>query len=126
MVCNLPTSVADRLHDYKSPSISCIHSCGGESRIPEAFISTNHIPSRQTTLQYNALRACLQLTVPHEAWTDIVPFVHWGDNVSMAIRMFDEDALWSYTIGGLCESYPDDEMEVRGVIAWNPPWYVSG
>lgn len=44
----------------------------------------------------------------------------------MAIGTFDEDALWSDTIGGLFEGYPDDEIEVRGVIAWSPPWDISG
>jgi hypothetical protein len=34
--------------------------------------------------------------------------------------------LWSDTIGGLFEGFPASEIEQRGVIAWSPPWDVSG
>ena len=44
----------------------------------------------------------------------------------MAIGTFDEDELWSDTIGGLFEGFPQSESEQRGVIVWSPPWHVSG
>jgi len=68
----------------------------------------------------------LQRTIPHEDWIDIVPHPTWRDNIILAIGSFDEDELWSDTIGGLFEGFPASEIEQRGVIAWSPPWDVSG
>lgn len=68
----------------------------------------------------------LQRTIPHEEWVDIIPHPVWRDNVIRAIGSFDEDQLWSDTIGGLFEGFPHSEIEQRGVIVWSPPWDVSG
>lgn len=68
----------------------------------------------------------LQQTIPHEGWVDIIPHPVWRDNVLRAIGTFDEDDLWSDTVGGLFEGFPDSEVEKRGVIAWSPPWHISG
>ncbi|RDW73409.1 hypothetical protein BP6252_07316 [Coleophoma cylindrospora] len=68
----------------------------------------------------------LQRTVPHEDWIDIIPHPVLRDNILLAVGTFDEDALWSDVIGGLFEGFPGSEIEQRGVIAWSPPWHVSG
>ncbi|CAM1511641.1 Fc.00g091540.m01.CDS01 [Cosmosporella sp. VM-42] len=68
----------------------------------------------------------LQRTVPHEDWIDIIPDPTWRDNVILALGTFDEDELWADTVGGLFEGFPHSEIEKRGVIAWSPPWNVSG
>lgn len=68
----------------------------------------------------------LQQTLPHEDWVDAIPHPVWRDNILKAIGTFDEDELWSDTIGGLFEGFPRSEIEYRGVIAWWPPWHVSG
>jgi hypothetical protein len=44
----------------------------------------------------------------------------------LASGTFDEDELWSDTIGGLFEGFPNSEIEQRGVIAWSPPWHFTG
>jgi hypothetical protein len=43
-----------------------------------------------------------------------------------ALGQFDEDELWSDTIGGLFEGFPDSEIEHRGVIIWSTPWDIRG
>jgi hypothetical protein len=68
----------------------------------------------------------LQCTIPHEDWIDIIPHPGWRDNVIRAVGHFDEDELWSDVIGGLFEGFPDSDVEHRGVVAWSPPWHVSG
>lgn len=68
----------------------------------------------------------LQQTVPHEDWIDIIPHPQWRDNLIMAIGTFDEDELWSDTIGGLFEGFPQSEIEQRGVVVWSPTWHYSG
>jgi len=50
----------------------------------------------------------------------------WRDNFILAAGSYDEDELWSDTVGGLFEGFPDSECAKRGVIAWSPPWDVSG
>jgi hypothetical protein len=68
----------------------------------------------------------LQRTVPHEAWIDIIPDPTWRDNLIRARGNFDEDELWSDTVGGLFEGFPDSQCEQNGIVAWWPPWHVSG
>lgn len=68
----------------------------------------------------------LQRTIPHEDWIDIIPHPAWRDNVILAAGKFDEDELWADTIGGLFEGFPASECEQRGVVAWSPPWHISG
>lgn len=48
------------------------------------------------------------------------------DNLIQAAGHFDEDELWSDTIGGLFEGFPASDIEQRGVIMWSPPWHVCG
>lgn len=68
----------------------------------------------------------LQQTIPHESWVDIIPDPIWRDNLLMNLGQFDEDQLWSDTIGGLFEGFPHSEIEHRGVIVWSSPWHLSG
>jgi hypothetical protein len=68
----------------------------------------------------------LQQTVPHEGWVEGIVHPVMRDNIIRAIGTFDEDQLWSDTIGGLFEGFPDSEVERRGVICWSTPWHFSG
>lgn len=68
----------------------------------------------------------LQCMIPHEGWVDIIPHPIWRDNILRALGKFDEDELWSDSIGGLFEGFPASELEQRGVIAWSPPWDARG
>lgn len=43
-----------------------------------------------------------------------------------AIGTFDEDDLWADVIGGLFDGFPASECEHRGLVAWSPPWDISG
>ncbi|CRG86412.1 hypothetical protein PISL3812_03418 [Talaromyces islandicus] len=72
------------------------------------------------------LPTALQQTVPHGDWIDIFPCPEGRDRLIRAAGTFDEDELWADCIGGLFEGFPDDEIERRGVIAWSPPWDISG
>ena len=83
-------------------------------------------PSSPQALPPSLYPTALQRTLPHEAWIDIVPHPVWRDNLILAQGKFDADELWSDTIGGLFEGFPSSELEQRGVIAWSPPWHVSG
>ena len=73
-------------------------------------------PSLQPTL--------LQRTVSHEPWIDIIPHPQFRDNLIRATGAFNEDELWSDTIGGLFEGFAD--IEQRGVVLWCNPWNASG
>lgn len=68
----------------------------------------------------------LQQTIPHEEWLDIIPHPGWRDNLLLALGTFDEDELWADTIGGLFDGFPHSEVKRRGIIAWSPPWHISG
>ncbi|KAI9036580.1 uncharacterized protein KD926_001654 [Aspergillus affinis] len=68
----------------------------------------------------------VQQTIPHEDWMDLIPHPQWRDNIILAAGQYDEDELWTDTIGGLFEGFPDSECEHRGVVAWSPPWHASG
>lgn len=78
------------------------------------------------TLPQSLRPTALQRTEPHEAWIDIIPHTRFRDNCIRATGTFDEDQLWSDTIGGLFEGFPDSEIEQRGIIMWSPPWSTSG
>lgn len=68
-----------------------------------------------------------QKSIPHGSWVDIIPHPCWRDNILLALGIFDEeDEVWTDTIGGLFEGFPDDEIERSGIIAWSPPWDLSG
>jgi hypothetical protein len=83
-------------------------------------------PSVPSSIPPSLLPTHLQMTVPHEYWIDIVPHPQWRDNLILASGNFDEDDLWSDTVGGLFEGFPHSDIEKRGLIAWWPPWHVSG
>ncbi|CEF76582.1 hypothetical protein FGSG_08284 [Fusarium graminearum PH-1] len=83
-------------------------------------------PSNPECIPAALLPTLLQQTVPHGDWIDLFPSPEGRDNLIHATGTFDEDDLWADCIGGLYEGYPDDEMEKRGMIAWSPPWDISG
>ncbi|KAH8660579.1 hypothetical protein BX600DRAFT_467889 [Xylariales sp. PMI_506] len=83
-------------------------------------------PSLPQDVPASLLPTHLQRTVPHEDWVDIIPHPVWRDNLLRAIGFFNEDELWSDTIGGLFEGFPGSESQKRGVIVWSPPWDVNG
>ncbi|KAL1865740.1 hypothetical protein VTK73DRAFT_5086 [Phialemonium thermophilum] len=72
------------------------------------------------------LPTTLQQTVPHGDWIDMFPSPEGRDRLICAAGTFDEDELWADCIGGLFEGFPDDEIERRGIIAWSPPWDMTG
>lgn len=45
-----------------------------------------------------------------------IPDPTWRDNLLMNLGQFDEDQMWSDTIGGLFEGYPYSEIE---------PWNIE-
>ncbi|KAL9077058.1 MAG: hypothetical protein Q9157_003506 [Trypethelium eluteriae] len=99
--------------DAKDCSSPALHPSATSSLLPE------HLPPD--------LRATsLQLTVPHEPWIDTIPHPGWRDNLIRLSGTYDEDDLWSDTIGGLFEGFSGDESQRRGVIAWNPAWNIGG
>jgi Domain of unknown function (DUF3425) len=100
-----------------------VQECSSAFRIsPAAELSSNGQqiipPLLQPTL--------LQSTVEHPSWIDIIPSPAWRDNLIRAVGSFDEDDLCNDTVGGLWDGFPDSECMERGVIAWSPPWDVSG
>jgi len=82
----------------------------------------------------------LQRSIPHAAWIDILPHPVLRDNLiclttsngSSALDLdtnesgFDEEALWTDTVGGLFEGFTDGEVDYVGGIVWDSPWDVSG
>lgn len=74
----------------------------------------------------NLLPTALQQTVPHGDWIDTFPCPVARDRLIRAAGTFDEDELWADSVGGLFEGFPDDDVERRGILAWSPPWDVSG
>lgn len=68
----------------------------------------------------------LQRSVPYPHWIDIIPHPIMRDNLIGKLDHFDPDELWSDTVGGLFEGFPDDEVEKRGVVMWETPWTWEG
>ncbi|KAJ5133087.1 hypothetical protein N7526_004452 [Penicillium atrosanguineum] len=83
-------------------------------------------PTKPEILPSTLLPTTLQQTVPHGDWIDLFPYPEGRDRLIQAAGTFDEDELWADCIGGLYEGFPDDEVERRGIIAWSPPWDISG
>ena len=100
--------------------LTTISECGDD------IIHTVPYPARPETLPPTLLPTLLQQTVPHGDWIDMFPSAETRDRLIQAAGTFDEDDLWSDCVGGLFEGYPDDEIERRGIIAWSPPWDISG
>lgn len=92
----------------------------------EEIIHVVPYPTNPESVPAALLPTILQQTVPHGDWVDLFPCPEGRDNLIRALGTFDEDELWADCIGGLYEGYPDDEMERRGMIAWSPPWDISG
>ncbi|KAK9797876.1 putative BZIP domain-containing protein [Seiridium cardinale] len=90
---------------------------------------TTHVvpyPTEPGLLPSSLLPTTLQQTVPHGDWIDMFPCPPARDLLIQAIGTFDEDDLWADCIGGLYEGFPDDEIERRGIVAWSPPWEITG
>ncbi|KAH7350318.1 hypothetical protein BKA66DRAFT_476569 [Pyrenochaeta sp. MPI-SDFR-AT-0127] len=83
-------------------------------------------PTNPEQLPSTLLPTTLQQTVPHGDWIDLFPHAEGRDRLIRAAGTFDEDELWADCIGGLYEGFPDDEIERRGIVAWSPPWSITG
>ncbi|KFY73937.1 hypothetical protein V499_05994 [Pseudogymnoascus sp. VKM F-103] len=92
----------------------------------EEIIHVIPYPSKPELLPLSLLPTVLQQTVPHGDWIDMFPCPEGRDRLIRAAGTFDEDELWADCIGGLFEGFPDDEVERRGIIAWSPPWDITG
>jgi len=83
-------------------------------------------PTKPELLPATLLPTTLQQTVPHGDWIDLFPSPEGRDCLIQAAGSFDEDELWADCVGGLYEGFPEDEVKRRGIIAWSPPWHISG
>ena len=92
----------------------------------EEVIHVISYPTKPELLPVTLLPTTLQQTVPHGDWIDLCPYPEGRDRLIRAAGTFDEDELWADCIGGLYEGFPDDEIERRGIIAWSPPWDITG
>lgn len=95
----------------------------------ECDVEITHVvpyPSNAAVLPPALLPTVLQQTVPHGDWIDLFPVPEGRDRLILAAGTFDEDDLWADCIGGLYEGFPDDEVQRRGMVAWSPPWDISG
>ncbi|KAI1757600.1 hypothetical protein F4782DRAFT_479201 [Xylaria castorea] len=92
----------------------------------EELIHVIPYPTRPELLPSTLLPTTIQQTVPHGDWIDMFPCPEARDRLIRAVGTFDEDDLWADCIGGLYEGFPDDEVERRGIIAWSPPWDITG
>jgi Domain of unknown function (DUF3425) len=92
----------------------------------EEVIHVIPYPTKPELLPSTLLPTTLQQTVPHGDWIDLFPCPEGRDRLIRAAGTFDEDELWADCIGGLYEGFPDDEVERRGIIAWSPPWSITG
>ncbi|KAH8166329.1 hypothetical protein CIB48_g1920 [Xylaria polymorpha] len=92
----------------------------------EEVIHVIPYPSKPELLPPALLPTILQQTVPHSDWIDMFPCPEARDHLIRVAGTFDEDDLWADCIGGLYEGFPDDEVERRGLIAWSPPWDITG
>ncbi len=92
----------------------------------EEIIHVVPYPDKPELLPPALLPTTLQQTVPHGDWVDLFPCPEGRDRLIRAAGTFDEDELWADCIGGLYEGFPDDEIERRGIVAWSPPWDITG
>jgi hypothetical protein len=83
-------------------------------------------PPKPKLLPPALLPTTLQQMVPHGDWIDLFPCPEGRDRLIRGAGTFDEDELWADCSGGLYEGFPDDEVERRGIIAWSPPWDITG
>ncbi|KAK1762283.1 hypothetical protein QBC33DRAFT_481679 [Phialemonium atrogriseum] len=92
----------------------------------EEVIHVIPYPTKPELLPSTLLPTTLQQSVPHGNWIDLFPCPEGRDRLIRAAGTFDEDELWADCVGGLYEGFPDDEIERRGIIAWWPPWDITG
>jgi len=92
----------------------------------EEVIHVIPYPTKPGLLPLALLPTTLQQTVPHGDWIDMFPCPEARDRLIRAAGTFNEDELWADCIGGLYEGFPDNEIERRGMIAWSPPWDITG
>ncbi|KAI1192845.1 hypothetical protein F5X97DRAFT_63792 [Nemania serpens] len=92
----------------------------------EEVIHVVPYPTKPELIPSTLLPTVLQQTVPHGDWIDFFPWPEGRDRLIRAAGTFDEDDLWADCVGGLYEGFPDDEVERRGMIAWSPPWDITG
>ncbi|KID81969.1 hypothetical protein MGU_10696 [Metarhizium guizhouense ARSEF 977] len=92
----------------------------------EELVHVVPYPAKPELLPSTLLPTALQQTVPHGDWIDMFPCPQGRDSLIQATGTFDEDDLWADCVGGLFEGFPDDEVERRGLIAWSPPWDITG
>lgn len=92
----------------------------------EEIIHVVPYPTKPKLLPPALLPTALQQRVPHGDWIDLFPCAEARDRLIRATGTFDEDELWADCSGGLYEGFPDDEVQRRGIIAWSPPWDITG
>lgn len=92
----------------------------------EEIIHVISYPTNPELVPSSLLPTLLQQTVPHGDWIDLFPYPEARDRLIRAAGTFDEDELWDDCSGGLYEGFPDDELQRRGIIAWSPPWDITG
>jgi Domain of unknown function (DUF3425) len=92
----------------------------------EEVTHTIPFPTKPELLPSALLPTTLQQKVLHADWIDLFPSPEGRDRLIRAAGTFDEDELWADCIGGLYEGFPDDEIKQRGIIAWSPPWDITG
>jgi hypothetical protein len=92
----------------------------------EEIVHLTPYPTDTESFPSSLLPTALQQTVPHGNWIDIWPSPEGRDRLIRATGTFNEDDLWEDCVGGLYEGFPDDEITRRGVIAWSPPWDITG
>jgi hypothetical protein len=68
----------------------------------------------------------IQMTVPHPQWIGMIPHPQWRDNLIVAQGTYNQDEMCDDIVGGLWDGFPDDEVLLRGVVAWDTPWDVGG
>lgn len=83
-------------------------------------------PANPERVPATLLPTALQQTVPHGSWIDTWPCPIDRDRLIRATGTYDPDELWNDCIGGLYQGFPDDEVARRGMIAWSPPWDITG
>ncbi|EXJ65426.1 hypothetical protein A1O7_01767 [Cladophialophora yegresii CBS 114405] len=123
-IARLPAHTQTRAHaggesaEWSSTTVACLPNIDVD--VSDLDLSRLLPPSLHPTR--------LQRTVKHAAWIDILPHPVLRDNLIGAASSFDEDALWTDTVGGLFHGFAADlgAAEYGGGIVWDTPWDVSG
>jgi len=83
-------------------------------------------PTESGKLPPSLMPTPTQQTVLHGDWIDLFPYPELRDRLIRFPGTYDEDDMWADCIGGLFDGFPADEIERRGIIAWSPPWDITG